>query len=190
MHDPYVTLGVKPNATEEEIKKAYQRLAMKFHPDRNNGSDEKFKEIQAAYEKVKDGVYLYAPPKFNTNENFKTEDIVDIIRKSRDRHRVQVSLSANISLKDAVLGGEHLMQIPVNGRFETVTVRTPPGLQNGENIRYPKLANGIDVSIRFMIQPDPIWETDNLNLIKGQSISIWNLGCRHVPFSAGVDWPG
>ncbi len=52
MKDYYQTLGVDRDADEEEIKKAYRRLALKYHPDRNPGdksSEEKFKEIAEAY---------------------------------------------------------------------------------------------------------------------------------------------
>ncbi|MCI7765721.1 DnaJ C-terminal domain-containing protein [Helicobacter sp.] len=52
----YETLEVSPNATSEEIKKAYRRLARKYHPDINKEKDaeEKFKEINAAYEILSD----------------------------------------------------------------------------------------------------------------------------------------
>lgn len=54
--DPYVTLGVRPNASKEEIKKAYRRLALLYHPDSGKeGSAEKFNAIQEAYEALKDG---------------------------------------------------------------------------------------------------------------------------------------
>jgi molecular chaperone DnaJ len=57
--DYYEALGVPKNATEEEIKKAYRKLAMKHHPDRNQGdgakvSEEKFKEGKEAYEMLSD----------------------------------------------------------------------------------------------------------------------------------------
>ncbi|MBI4640542.1 MAG: molecular chaperone DnaJ [Candidatus Tectomicrobia bacterium] len=55
--DYYEILGVSRNATEEEVKKNYRRLAMQYHPDRNpnnNEAEEKFKEASEAYEVLRD----------------------------------------------------------------------------------------------------------------------------------------
>lgn len=55
--DYYEVLGVDKGANERDIKKAYKRLAMKYHPDRNDGDkaqEEKFKEVQEAYEILTD----------------------------------------------------------------------------------------------------------------------------------------
>jgi curved DNA-binding protein CbpA len=58
MTDPYKILGVSPDASDDEIKKAYRALARKYHPDKYRDSDladlasEKMKEVNAAYEEI------------------------------------------------------------------------------------------------------------------------------------------
>ena len=64
--DCYEVLGVSRSATEKEVKKAYKRLAMKYHPDRTKGDDaleEKFKEVKEAYLEI----------------NFEPNEVVEVI---------------------------------------------------------------------------------------------------------------
>lgn len=57
-NNPYTVLGVSPDASEEEITKAYRKLAKKYHPDLNPGdkaAEEKMREINEAYSSIKNG---------------------------------------------------------------------------------------------------------------------------------------
>ncbi|KFF24887.1 J domain-containing protein [Chryseobacterium vrystaatense] len=57
MKDYYYFLGISPDASEEDIKKAYRKLSLKYHPDKNDNDDffaARFREIQEAYEILSD----------------------------------------------------------------------------------------------------------------------------------------
>lgn len=89
--DYYEILGVPKNASQDEIKKAYRELALKFHPDRNKSkaAEEKFKKVNEAYavlgdEQKRKQYDAYGPEGFNqrfTQEDiFRNFDIEDVLR--------------------------------------------------------------------------------------------------------------
>lgn len=97
MADFYTTLGVARTASDDEIKLAYRKLAMTWHPDRNNGSreaEEKFKEITEAYDVLRD------PPKRATYDRFGEAGLRG---GSGGFHHVDLSEALNIFMRD--LGG-------------------------------------------------------------------------------------
>ena len=70
MKNHYQTLGIKRDASNDDIKKAYRKLAQKFHPDKNDGDkffEERFKEIQEAYETLSDH---YEKGKYDSNYDY------------------------------------------------------------------------------------------------------------------------
>ena len=52
--DPYATLGVSKNASEEDIRRAFRKLAKELHPDISSGNEERFKKVSSAYEILSD----------------------------------------------------------------------------------------------------------------------------------------
>lgn len=52
INDPWHLLGISRNTNEDEVKKAYRKMALRYHPDRPDGDEEKFKEISAAYDQI------------------------------------------------------------------------------------------------------------------------------------------
>lgn len=82
--DYYKILNIERNATDEEVKKAYRKLAMKYHPDKNKSPDaeEKFKKITEAYETLKDkekrnmyDAYGKVKSPFSVNVGFNSDNI-------------------------------------------------------------------------------------------------------------------
>jgi len=96
MADFYKTLGVGRDASDTEVKTAYRKLAMTYHPDRNNGSkeaEEKFKEITEAYDVLRD------PDKRSLYDRYGEAGL----RGGAGFHHVDLSEALSIFMRD--LGG-------------------------------------------------------------------------------------
>ena len=80
--DLYEVLGVKRDAADEEIKRAYRKLAREFHPDRNPGDKQaevRFKEIQDAYDVLSDTT---------KRSNFDKYGTADLVEDRTEHHRL------------------------------------------------------------------------------------------------------
>jgi molecular chaperone DnaJ len=105
--DYYEVLGVPKNASDEEIKKAYRKLAMKHHPDRNQGEDKgaeaKFKEAKEAYEMLSDAEKRGAYDQFGRAG----------ARGGRQVYRgSDLSYAMEITLEEAAFGKDAQIRIP------------------------------------------------------------------------------
>lgn len=166
--NPYQVLGLDASASNAEIKAAYRKLAMKYHPDQNPGdkvAEEKFKEISQAYELIKTPAARSewdngGHTQFGSGGGSPHDDI---LRKFRDQFGAQfsggqwtfthvrptknldVNLQYQIGLKEVFEGLETDIQYVLpNGYSRTATLKLEPGAFPGFAIRLGGLGDQTD----------------------------------------------
>lgn len=172
MNDLYQILGVDSSATQDEIKAAYRKLAMKHHPDRMGGDDTKFKEIQGAYATLSDQqkkaeydqMRMGGGPQmhFRTGGGFQDfNDIFggghpfggspfgDIFGQRRVHKNRDLNIQCQVTLMDAYNGKqlEASYQLP-SGRMQTVVINVPSGIEHGATIKYAGLGDDTHPSLQ------------------------------------------
>ena len=206
--DYYQILGVQPNASPEEIKKAYRKLANKHHPDKG-GDQNKFKEISVAYDTVSDaqrkaeydmqrqgGGREY---RFNSNDFQQFQDIFGNgfdpfghrsnpffgrrVPKNRD-----LNIQCQISLLDSFTGKqlEATYTLP-SGKPQNVVINIPAGVEHGATIRYPGLGDDSapniprgNLNVTVVVLPDQNYRRVNDDLYTTVHINPIEamIGCR------------
>lgn len=101
--DPFEILGVELDASDQDIKKAYRRLAQKYHPDRNKSptAEERFKEIGAAYDELKDPARRAQWRSLMERYAEAREDMARQAREERQRQEEQARKAQEESEADA-----------------------------------------------------------------------------------------
>ena len=200
--DYYQTLGVAENASQDEIKQAYKKLAMKNHPDRG-GDTNKFQEISQAYDTLSDSQKRaqYDAQKngfnpFHQNMGGGFQDVGEMFsfafgpgfagfnqrRKNRD-----LSIRVKITFKQSFTGTqvEARFNTP-SGKSQNVVIDIPPGVQSGQTIRYgglgddsvPNLPRG-DLNVTIVVEVDTKWERRGNDIYTKLPINILEamIGC-------------
>ena len=192
MSDYYQTLGVGRNATPEEIKKAYRKLASANHPDKG-GDKLKFQEIQKAYDTLSD------PNKRAQHDNPQTHnfhfefggngaefDFGSIFnmfgqqfrggpQPGQQRRQQHTRMSLWIKLEDIAQGGTRAVNVGTQHGSMAIEIEIPLGINDGDNVQYQGIGpGGTDLIVNFRIHPNPKWQRNGLHLTIEHHVSIWD----------------
>jgi curved DNA-binding protein len=193
--DYYKVLGIDRNATEDEVKRAYRKLASKHHPDKG-GDTAKFQEIQVAYDAITSGKdNKQSAPDFNPfGSNF--QDLHEMFNMGRragarnwtfntgwdnDVKNPDVNISIPCSLKEAHMGFTKTVEFTLPDKtLKNLSVTFPPGCNSDVKIRYngeggslvPHLPPG-DLYVKLDIAKDMAWTLMRNDLFIDVSISVW-----------------
>jgi DnaJ-class molecular chaperone len=191
--DHYSTLGVPRDASQEEIKKAYRKLAMTHHPDKG-GNPTDFQKLNDAYEVLGDASkrQQYDNPAAHTQNpfnggfqfdqhNFDLSSIFNHIFggghgpaagvNQKQIFRTQVA----ISLVDAYNGREHSLQLSTPTGIKVVNIKVPLGIGTGDQVRYENLLDNGTLIIGFQVMPDLRFDRNGDDLYCNLPISVLDL---------------
>jgi len=169
--NPYAVLNIPHNASTEDAKKAYKKLANKHHPDKG-GDEEIFKEVKKAYEDIKNKKSGNSHTFHNHNDIFNFYNTY-----ARPQPPPTIKINATITVRDAVIGGDKVLGLPPNyGKAqEFITVQLPGNMFDNEVICFPKTVRGIDLYVRFTVVNDSNWEMHGADIYKIQKVNILEL---------------
>lgn len=188
MTDLYSILGVPRTASQDEIKKAYRKLATQHHPDKG-GDTAKFQEIQGAYAVIGDpekrAEYDNPHPQmgaggfqFNFGGDGFPPGFDDFFGNFFRHHRAQprnknFNLQASITLEEALVGKEIIGNIKLpTGKDQTFEVKIPAGIRDNTVLRLSGMGDdsvqGVprgDLHLTVRVQPHTIFQRHGDDLI-------------------------
>ncbi len=193
MQNPYQTLGVNRDATADEIKRAYRKLASQHHPDKG-GDKTRFQDIQAAYDTLSDTNKraAYDNPGFGgfnqgfgfrADAPFDFQTIFDIFGtrfqhpgQQQQQRRQQARMSLWVTLRDVAEGGRRTISVGTQTGTQAVEIEIPRAINDGDTVQYPGVGpGGMDLVISYRIHPDARFVRQDLNLYIEQTVSVWQL---------------
>jgi curved DNA-binding protein len=187
--DHYSTLGVPRDASQDEIKKAYRKLAMTHHPDKG-GNPAEFQKLNDAYETLGDPAkrQQYDNPARNPfngqqfdQNNFDLSDIFNHIFggargpqagfNQKQIFRTQVA----VSLVDVYNGKEHSLQLSTPTGVKVINIKIPAGINSGDQVRYENVLDNGTLIIGFHVLPDLRFDRNGDDLYCNLPISVLDL---------------
>ena len=186
----YQTLGVDRDASPDQIKRAYRKLASQHHPDKG-GDTNKFQEIEEAYRTLGDPQKRaeYNNPRSHAHNfsshhpggpgGFDFQTIFDVFgtRFQQPHQRAQrAQMTLWITLQDVAQAAKKTISVGTPQGTQVIEIDIPANINDGDSVQYSGLGpGGIDLIIAYRIHPNPKWQRQDSNLTMDQEISVWDL---------------
>lgn len=172
--NPYEVLGVDPSTSLEEIKKVYRKLAIENHPDKHGGDDSKMKEINAAWDLIKN------PRPSNSSDPDPRSRDHDIFGQFFRQTNPNIAYQYAISLEEAFSGKEDDIEfeLPEGGRRK-VHVKIPAGVPSGIRMQFHGLGSQRDPNLppgnlflQIIIRPHKKFHVHHRDLFQELDIDV------------------
>jgi len=196
--DYYAILGVSRNASDTEIKKAYRKLAMKYHPDHTKGdkaAEERFKKISEAYavlsDKEKRKQYGFGGGNFFGGKSGKRGSVRFSFggggnpfggysqQQATTAKGSDLVYELPLTLREVATGTRKNISFQHEGRSENLTVTIPRGMITGKKLRLagkgePSPMGGPpgDLYVQAKVLPDPLFKVDGYDVTIDHQIRL------------------
>lgn len=185
--DYYETLGVTRGADADEVKRAYRKLARKFHPDvsKEKNAENRFKEVQEAYEVLRDpdkraaydqlgrdyrtGQQFRPPPDWSQRFGHSGSQRFSDLNGFSDFFSSLFGGAAgapppeadaghlDITVEEAFAGIKRRVLLNEGGRARYVDVQIPPGVSDGQSLRIAGVGGGASLIFRVRLRAHPLY---------------------------------
>lgn len=177
--DPYTTLGVTRNATPDEIKSAYRKLASKHHPDRG-GDTKTFQSIQQAYDILSDPTkraHFDNPMPQHPGMNFGMHDFFqDIVGQfTRQSQQRIYTTTVFLTLEQIAKNKKETIQLNTGQGVGYIEIDIPPDVDDGKQYRFNRIMSDGLLHITFRIYKHSKFEKHGLDLISTSDVNILKL---------------
>jgi curved DNA-binding protein len=185
--DYYEILGLGRGADADEVKRAYRKLARKFHPDvsKERNAEERFKEVQEAYEVLRDpekrAAYDQLGRDYRTGQQFRPPpDWAQRFGQQGGQRFSDVNGFSDffsslfgaaaggappeaeagqleVTVEEAFAGTRRRVSLNENGRTRSVDLQIPPGVTEGQSLRIPGIGGRASLIFRVKLHPHPLF---------------------------------
>jgi curved DNA-binding protein len=199
--DYYDTLGLSRTAGAEDIKRAYRKLARKYHPDvsKEKNAEDKFKELQEAYEVLKDpdkrAAYDQLGPNFRSGQQFRpppdwgqrfgggqrfaenggfSDFFSSLFGGSAGHASPQADAgSLEITVEEAYAGKSRRVSYEDMGRTRTVDVQIPAGVTDGQSLRVAGSGGRPALLFRVRLRAHPVYSLQGKDVQVELPLAPW-----------------